>query len=98
MIPNAPVRTSRAVLEYLTKKPASSVAEAVRSLRTAILLSNVDSAPQVIMVTSSVPDEGKTVMAAALAQISVMSGKKVLLIDGDLIPGCADPNPCHAPA
>ncbi len=36
------------------------------------------------MVTSSVPDEGKTVMAAALAQISVMSGKRVLLIDGDL--------------
>ena len=84
MIPNAPVRQPHELLEYIVKKPASSVAEAVRNLRTAILLSDVDSTPQVIMVTSSVPDEGKTVTAAALAQISVMSGKKVLLIDGDL--------------
>ena len=84
MIPNAPVRNAGAVLEYIVEKPASSVAEAVRNLRTAILLSDVDSTPQVIMVTSSVPDEGKTVMASALAQISVMAGKRVLLIDGDL--------------
>ena len=84
MIPNAPVRNARALLDYMVKKPASGAAEAVRNLRTAILLSNVDSVPQVIMVTSSVPDEGKTVMAAVLAQTSVMSGKRVLLIDGDL--------------
>jgi capsular exopolysaccharide synthesis family protein len=84
MIPNAPVRNERALLEYIIKKPASSVAEAVRNMRTAILLSNVDSTPQVIMLTSSVPAEGKTVMASALAQISAMSGKRVLLIDGDL--------------
>ena len=84
IIPNAPVRNARALLDYMVKKPASGAAEAVRNLRTAILLSNVDSVPQVIMVTSSVPDEGKTVMAAVLAQTSVMSGKRVLLIDGDL--------------
>jgi capsular exopolysaccharide synthesis family protein len=72
------------LLEHIIEKPASGIAEAVRNLRTTVQLSNMDLAPQVIMVTSSVPDEGKTSIATTLALTSIMLGKRVLLIDGDL--------------
>ncbi len=82
-IPRVPVRDTRAgVIRYLADKPTSAAAEAVRNLRTSVLLSNVDQPPQVIMVTSSLPGEGKTTTAIALAQNFVGMGKKVLLLEG----------------
>ena len=73
-----------AMADYLARKPASGLAEAIRNLRTAIQLSDIDARPQVIMVTSSLPGEGKTSMAISLAQSWARSGKKVLLLDCDL--------------
>lgn len=84
VIPNGPTRHAKAVLEEVVEKPGSRLAEAVRSLRTAIQLSNVDVAPKVVLVTSSVPEEGKSVLAAALAQTTALAGKRVLLVDADL--------------
>jgi succinoglycan biosynthesis transport protein ExoP len=84
VIPAAPNKRLQGILEHILEKPASGLAEAVRNLRSAIQLSDLDRVPQVIMVTSSVPDEGKTSIAIALAQTSVMLGKRVLLIDCDL--------------
>ncbi|MCB1331016.1 MAG: CpsD/CapB family tyrosine-protein kinase, partial [Maritimibacter sp.] len=52
--------------------------------RTSIVMSNVDQMPQVIMLTSSLPDEGKTTTAIALAQNFTGLGKRVLLIEGDI--------------
>ena len=84
-IPRVPVRDTRAgVIKYLADKPTSAAAEAVRNLRTSVLLSNVDQPPQVIMVTSSLPGEGKTTTAIALAQNFTGMGKKVLLLEGDI--------------
>lgn len=84
-IPRVPVRDTRAgVIRYLADKPTSAAAEAVRNLRTSVLLSNVDAPPQVIMVTSSLPGEGKTTNAIALAQNFTGMGKKVLLLEGDI--------------
>jgi len=80
----APVSRRRAVLRYLVEKPTSSFAEAVRNLRTSILLANVDRPPQVIMLTSALPGEGKTTVCVALAQISEALGKRVLLIECDI--------------
>lgn len=74
----------RNVFAYVGSKPTSAIAEACRSLRTAMLLSDVDKPPQVVMVTSSVPGEGKSTLALMLAQTSVSLGKKVLVIDCDL--------------
>lgn len=84
VIPDDRIRRPDRLLAHIVEKPASRIAEAVRNLRTAIQLSNVDVSPQVIVVTSSVPDEGKSILAAALAQTSALSGKKVLLVDSDL--------------
>ena len=60
------------------------VSEAVRNLRTSILLSNPNQVKQVIMLTSSVPKEGKTLLSFALAQNMVGLGKRILLIEADV--------------
>ena len=60
------------------------VAEAVRNMRTSILMSQLDIIPQVIMFTSSVPKEGKTMLTFALAQNMVGLGKRILLIEADI--------------
>jgi capsular exopolysaccharide synthesis family protein len=61
----------------------STFAEAVRTVRTSILMSSLDEPHKVVVITSSVPEEGKTTLsfnlACALGQV-----KKVLLVDGDL--------------
>jgi len=69
---------------YPVEKPASTIAEAIRTLRTSMLLSDVDNPPKVIGVTSTVPSEGKSTVALWLGQVSAMSGQRVLLVDCDL--------------
>ncbi len=83
-IPKIPAQNRRHLLNYLTQKPTSAAAEAIRNLRTSILLSNVDNPPQVIISTSSVPGEGKTTSSLALAHSLIGLGKKVLLVEGDI--------------
>lgn len=77
-------RRRRDILDYVLDKPASSIAESIRSLRTALLLSNVDNPPKVISLTSSVPEEGKSMTALLLAETSAKLGKSVILVDCDL--------------
>jgi polysaccharide biosynthesis transport protein len=61
----------------------SLFSESIRTIRTSVLMSAVDSAKKVLVITSTVPEEGKTTvsfnMACALAQV-----KRVLLVDADL--------------
>ena len=61
----------------------STFAEAVRTVRTSVVMSSLDEPHKVVVITSSVPEEGKTTLsfnlACALGQV-----KKVLLVDGDL--------------
>jgi len=83
-IPLIPGKLRKDILSYLTSKPSSAAMEAVRNLRTSVLLSNVDKPPQVIILTSSVPGEGKTTNSLALAVNLVGTGKSVLLIEGDI--------------
>ena len=83
-IPKMPVSSRRKAIKYLADKPMSAAAEAYRNLRTSLMLSHIDNPPKVIVLTSSVPGEGKTTNSIALAQNFLGLGKKVLLVEGDI--------------
>lgn len=74
----------RDVLAHIRKKPNSSLAEAVRNLRTSILFSNLDKPPQVVMFTSSAPREGKSTTSMLVALASRQMGKSAVIVDCDL--------------
>lgn len=83
-IPLIPIGKRDKLVPYLKSKPTSAASEAIRNLRTSVLLSNIDTPPKVIMSTSSIPGEGKTTQSLALAHNFVGLGRTVLLIEGDI--------------
>ena len=64
-------------------QPKSEFAEAIRTVRTGVVLSSIDAPHRVVLVTSSVPGEGKTTVAINLA-MALGHLDKVLLIDADM--------------
>ena len=64
--------------------PRSAVAEAYRTLRTNIEFASVDAPVRTLLVTSSAPNEGKTVTAANLAVAFAQAGRSTILVDADL--------------
>jgi polysaccharide biosynthesis transport protein len=70
------------MLSYL--QPKSQISEAFRALRTSLLLSQADHPPQVILVTSALPREGKTTAAVNLSVTLAQLGDRTLLLDSDL--------------
>lgn len=66
-------------------KPSSTVSEAFKALRTRIQYSKIEEDPiKTILVTSTIPSEGKTIVSTNLAGSFSMTGKKTLLLDCDL--------------
>ncbi len=82
--PEAPSPTGPRVemLSYI--QPKSQISEAFRALRTSLLLSQADHPPQVILVTSALPREGKTTAAVNLSVTLAQLGDRTLLVDSDL--------------
>ncbi len=83
-IPRLPLRKPGRLLDYLNAKPASATAEAIRNLRTSLLLADPGKVPQVILSTSSAASEGKTTQSIALAHNLAGLGKSVLLVGADV--------------
>ena len=82
-----PANSLAAIIE-----PRAAYTEAVRALRTSLIRGSGGSPPKVILVTSSVPGEGKSMLSANLAILLAQQGKRVLLVDGDLrTPGLHSP-------
>jgi len=59
-------------------------AESFRTLRTNLQFADVDRPPRVIVVTSPLPNEGKSISACNLALTLALGGARVVLVDGDL--------------
>ena len=66
------------------KNPKSIIAESVKILRTNLQFSNVDGNLKTVMITSSVPGEGKSFTSSNLAVAFSQLGQKVLLVDCDM--------------
>lgn len=70
--------------EPLSTESGGSLAEAFRVLRTNLQFANIDANAQAILVSSALPNEGKTLVATNLALSLAQSGRSVLLIDADM--------------
>ena len=68
-------------------RPQSMFSESFRALRTTLLLSAPGHAPKVVVITSSIPSEGKTTTAINLAVVLAQSQRRVLLVDADMRSG-----------
>jgi polysaccharide biosynthesis transport protein len=66
------------------KKPGAAISESYRALRTSILLSTAERPPQVLLITSAQPSEGKTSTTLNLAVTLAQKGSRVLVVDSDL--------------
>lgn len=84
-LPALPARArTRDFVKYLLQNPNSALAEAVRNLRTSILRPNGATPPRLVMVTSSVPGEGKSITSMLIAITSRQMGKSTIVVDCDL--------------
>lgn len=81
-IGNDPEASERPLI--VAAHPQSPRAEAFRQLRTNLQFTDVDNPPRSIVVTSSVPSEGKSTTTCNLAITMVSAGMRVALVDGDL--------------
>ena len=70
--------------DYILHNPGSAYAESLRALHTSILVSDVENRTRCVLITSTVPGEGKTTLAISLARLLTGMGSKVLLIDCDM--------------
>lgn len=64
--------------------PRGPAAEAYRTLRTNLAFASVDDPVRTLLVTSSIPGEGKTTTASNLAVAFAQAGRRVILLDADL--------------
>ena len=67
-----------------SEMPLSRFAESIRAIKLAIDLNVTNPSNKVIGITSSLPNEGKSTIAAALAQLMAHAGTRIVVVDCDL--------------
>ena len=85
LVPEIPGRRHQKPHHYLLEKPLSLYAEAIGAVFVALVTTPArPGGGSVVLVTSSLPEEGKTTLVVSLGIFAARSGKKVLLVDLDL--------------
>jgi len=69
---------------YVRAKPLSAYSESFRELQAALALSDVDNPPKSILITSALPNEGKTTTVVSFATSATRAGLNVVVVDADL--------------
>jgi len=88
MLPEVPHKRKEPMRLLELNDPRHGYAESYRSLRSALLfLATEGERPKVLLITSAMPKEGKSTIAANLARTLALSGSRVLLVDADLRKG-----------
>ena len=82
-LPELTRRQSKVAHRMVVAEPDSGFSESIRTARTSIVLSTIDTPGRVIVITSALADEGKTTVAMNLARAQAQT-KRTLLIEGDL--------------
>jgi polysaccharide biosynthesis transport protein len=76
---------SKEVVELVSQaRPQSQMAESYRALRTSVLLASIGAPPKTILITSALPQEGKSTTSINCAIVLAQKDSRVLLIDADL--------------
>jgi capsular exopolysaccharide synthesis family protein len=83
-LPQVDGSNRRTMARLFLENTHSHFSEGIRTARTGVMLSSLDSACKVLLVTSAVPGEGKTTVAVNLALALAHAGTKTLLIDADM--------------
>jgi exopolysaccharide transport family protein len=77
--------SSKEAVELITQaRPQSQMAESYRAVRTSILLTSAGTPPKIVLITSALPQEGKTTTSINCAVVLAQKGSRVLLVDCDL--------------
>jgi uncharacterized protein involved in exopolysaccharide biosynthesis len=84
LVPQIPRGRATHVGDYLLAEPFSNYAEAIRSAVAKLRLAEPGHASRVILISSSIPGEGKTTLAQSLATLVGLLGRRVLLVDLDV--------------
>lgn len=71
----------------VSKYPKSLISEGIKTLRTNLQFSSVDKKLDTLLITSSIPGEGKSFISANLAIAFAQTGIKVLIVDCDMRKG-----------
>jgi succinoglycan biosynthesis transport protein ExoP len=78
------IATDDSVTWSVLHSPVSRFAEAIRSVKLAADLSQARKTNMVIGLTSSLPNEGKSTISVALAELIAQTGRRVIVVDCDL--------------
>jgi capsular exopolysaccharide synthesis family protein len=77
------VKRGQQLERVFLEDPQTSFSESIRTIRSGVMLSSLDSPRKIVVITSSIPEEGKTTVAINLA-FALGQVKKTLLIDADM--------------
>lgn len=83
-LPYSKALSNNPLAQLLQRQPDQTWVDALRYLKTSLVLANNGRFPQILHITSPLPAEGKSTTAVNLALLLANSGNKVLLIDADL--------------
>ena len=83
-LPARSISSGPKIMRTMFDSPSSPYAEAVRSLKLTVDISNQAQVTNVIGMTSCLPNEGKSSLAAAMASLIAQGGARVILVDCDV--------------